>query len=157
MIPLINCINSINQNIPFYQLNHKRLFPDTPLSNVEFEGYLDRKHLCLPGQKRAPNRAWRNYYTVLCGQVLGFFKNKEDVSYLKASCSPVNVHNALCTIADDYLKRRYTFRLVITDGSEFLFACGSELEMTDWINRINFRAKLPPSQQLIHFEIAKVR
>lgn len=123
---------------------------------VEAESFLDRKQLLIPGSKRAPNRAWKNSYTVLCGQLLCFFKNRDDFSLSKASCPPINIHNALCSVADDYQKRRNTLRLVVPDGSEFLFACNSELEMDDWIQKINFRAKLPPSQQLWNFEISKV-
>ncbi|KAJ8962237.1 hypothetical protein NQ318_018209 [Aromia moschata] len=128
---------------------------DVVLPPVEAEAFLERKQLLLPGQKRASNRTWKNSYTVLCGQLLCFFKNKDDFAASKASCPPLNIHNASCTVADDYQKRKHTFRLVITDGSEFLFSCNSEVDMMDWINRITFRAKLPPSQQLLHFDIPK--
>ncbi|XP_060523506.1 spectrin alpha chain, non-erythrocytic 1 isoform X2 [Cylas formicarius] len=128
---------------------------DVVLPPVEAEAFLERKQILLPGAKRASNRAWKNSYTVLCGQLLCFFKNKDDFADSKASGAPLNIHNASCTVANDYQKRRYTFRLVVTDGSEFLFSCGSEVEMMDWVNKISFRARLPPSQQLLHFEIAK--
>ncbi|VEN48181.1 unnamed protein product [Callosobruchus maculatus] len=128
---------------------------DVILPPVEAEAFLDRKQLLLPGGKRATNRTWKNSYTVLCGQLLCFFKNKDDFAASKASCPPLNIHNAICTVAEDYQKRKHTFRLLITDGSEFLFSSGSEVEMMDWINKIKFRAKLPPSQQLLHFEITK--
>lgn len=130
---------------------------DVVLPPVEAEAFLDRKQLLLPGQKKATNRTWKNSYTVLCGQLLCFFKNKDDFAASKASCPPINIHNATCTIAEDYLKRKYTFRLIIIDGSEFLFACNSEVDMMDWINKITFRARLPPSQQLLHFDIPKVK
>ncbi|KAJ8972184.1 hypothetical protein NQ314_000314 [Rhamnusium bicolor] len=128
---------------------------DVVLPPVEAEAFLERKQLLLPGQKRASNRTWKNSYTVLCGQLLCFFKNKDDFAASKASCPPLNIHNSTCTIADDYQKRKHTFRLVVTDGSEFLFSCNSEVDMMDWINKITFRARLPPSQQLLHFDIPK--
>ncbi|CAG9824099.1 unnamed protein product [Phaedon cochleariae] len=128
---------------------------DVYLPPVEAETFLDRKQLLLPGQKRATNRTWRTSYTVLCGQLLCFFKSKDDFAASKAASPPINVHNAHCTIAADYQKRKHTFRLVITDGSEFLFSSGSEVEMNDWVNKINFRARLPPAQQLLHFEVSK--
>lgn len=53
----------------------------------------------------------------------------------------------------------YSFcRLCCTDGSEFLFLAGSEAEMEDWVNKISFHAKLPPSLQLLSYdESQKVR
>ncbi|XP_028142929.1 spectrin beta chain, non-erythrocytic 1 isoform X1 [Diabrotica virgifera virgifera] len=125
------------------------------LPPVEAEAFLERKQLLLPGQKRATNRAWKHSYTVLCGQLLCFFKTKDDFVASKANAAPLNIHNATCGIADDYQKRKHTFRLSITDGSEFLFASNSEVDMMDWINKITFRAKLPPANQLQHFEITK--
>lgn len=126
------------------------------LPPVEAEAFLERKQLLLPGQKRATNRTWKHSYTVLCGQLLCFFKNKDDFAASKANAPPLNIHNAACTIADDYQKRKHTFRLTITDGSEFLFSCNSEVDMMDWINKITFRAKLPPAHQLLNFEVSKV-
>lgn len=125
------------------------------LPPVEAEAVLERKQLFLPGQKRATNRAWKNSYTVLCGQLLCFFKTKDDFAASKANAPPLNIHNAICTVADDYQKRKHTFRLSITDGSEFLFSSNSEVEMMDWINKITFRAKLPPAHQLLHFEVTR--
>lgn len=117
---------------------------------------MERKQVLTAGAKRAQNRAWKNYYTVLCGQLLCFFKNRDDFAASKAIASPVGIHNALCSIADDYVKRKHTFRLVTSDGSEFLFSCSCEADMLDWVNKISFRARLPPSQQLINLEIHKV-
>ncbi|XP_050313156.1 spectrin beta chain, non-erythrocytic 1 isoform X2 [Anthonomus grandis grandis] len=128
---------------------------DVVLPPVEAEAFLERKQILLPGSKRASNRAWKNSYTVLCGQLLCFFKNKEDFAASKASSAPLNIHNASCSVAEDYHKRKYTFRLIIVDGSEFLFSCNTEVDMIDWVNKIKFRARLPPSQQLQHFEIHK--
>jgi spectrin beta len=122
---------------------------------ADAQSFLDRKHLQQAGAKRATNRTWKNSYTVLCGQLLCFFKNKDDFATSKASGSPINIHNAICSVADDYQKKKHTFRLVLSDGSEFLFACASDGEMDDWMQKINFRAKLPPSQQLLHLDIPK--
>lgn len=127
------------------------------LPPVELQAFLDRKQVLAAGGKRAANRAWKNSYTVLCGQLLCFFKNRDDFADSKANSPPINIHNSSCSIAGDYNKRKYTFRLQIVDGSEFLFSCANEAEMTDWVHKISFRAKLPPSQQLLHLEITKVR
>ncbi|RZC41345.1 spectrin alpha chain, non-erythrocytic 1, partial [Asbolus verrucosus] len=125
------------------------------LPPADAQSILERKQLLTAGAKRASNRTWKNSYTVLCGQLLCFFKNKDDFAASKASCPPLNIHNAVCSVADDYQKKKHTFRLNVTDGSEFLFACNSDVEMDDWLQKISFRAKLPPSQQLLHLDIPK--
>ncbi|XP_025833247.1 spectrin beta chain, non-erythrocytic 1 [Agrilus planipennis] len=129
---------------------------EVELPPVEIQAFLERKQVLSAGGKRAQNRAWKNYYTVLCGQLLCFFKNRDDFAASKAISSPVGIHNAICTVADDYVKRKHTFRLVTPEGSEFLFACNNEADMLEWVGKIRFRAKLPPSQQLINFEVQKV-
>ncbi|MFI5171476.1 MAG: hypothetical protein ACHQFW_03755, partial [Chitinophagales bacterium] len=37
---------------------------------AEMEGLLERKHELQKGQVKAPIRSWKQYYTVLCGQLL---------------------------------------------------------------------------------------
>ncbi|KAK4883333.1 hypothetical protein RN001_006652 [Aquatica leii] len=133
----------------------KSSISENELPPVEAQGFIERKQVLSAGGKRAQNRTWRNYFTVLCGQLLCFFKNKDDFAASKAISSPLGIYNAVCNIAEDYFKRKHTFRLVTSDGSEFLFSCSSEVEMLDWVNKIAFRAKLPPSQQLINLEIHK--
>ncbi|XP_044756004.1 spectrin alpha chain isoform X2 [Coccinella septempunctata] len=128
---------------------------DAALPPVEAESFLDRKQILSPNGKKATNRTWKNSYTVLCGQLMCFFKNKEDFAASKACCPPINIHNAKCSVADDYQKRKNTFRLQVNDGSELLFSTNSEGDMLDWINKIVFRARLPPSQQLLNFDIVK--
>lgn len=95
------------------------------------------------------------YFTiisVLCGQLLCFFKDIEDFSLSKAATAPITIFNAICEKADDYTKKKNVFRLKITDGSEFLFLAPSQDEMEDWVNKISFHAKLPPSLQLLSYD-----
>lgn len=132
------------------------IFTENDLPPVEIQGFLERKHVLVSGGKKAPNRQWKVCYTALCGQILCFFKNKDDFSASKALCAPIGLHNSLCMVASDYVKRKYTFRLVNTDGSEYLFSCSTDVEMLDWVEKIAFRAKLPPSQQLLNLEVPKV-
>lgn len=90
--------------------------------------------------------------SVLCGQLLCFFKDMEDFSLSKAATGPVTIYNAICEKADDYTKKKNVFRLKCTDGSEFLFLAPSQEEMKDWVNKISFHAKLPPSLQLLSYD-----
>lgn len=47
-------------------------------------------------------------------------------------------------------------RLITADGAEFLFAVEtSQAKMLDWVERINFRARLAPVDQLLSFSAAR--
>lgn len=122
------------------------------LPPVEIQGTLDRKHQLQSGGKKAALRSWKTFYTVLCGQLLCFFKDHDDFVDSKAATSPIIIYNAKCEKAEDYTKRKHVFRLCTTDGSEFLFLAASGTEMEDWINKITFHAQLPPSLQLMSYD-----
>ncbi|XP_076644007.1 spectrin beta chain, non-erythrocytic 5 kst isoform X2 [Halictus rubicundus] len=122
------------------------------LPPVEIQGLLERKHELQSAGKKAAVRSWKQYYTVLCGQLLCFFKDTEDFRLSKAATAPITIFNAICEKADDYTKKKNVFRLKCTDGSEFLFLAPCQQEMEDWVNKISFHAKLPPSLQLLSYD-----
>lgn len=128
------------------------------LPPVEIQGMLERKHDLQSGGKRSPIRSWKPFYTVLCGQLLCFFKDDDDFHTKKAATAPVNILNARCLKAENYTKKKNVLRLCLPDGSEFLFLASSPSEMNDWINKITFHANLPPNLQLMSYdESMKVR
>ena len=49
----------------------------TELPPSEMEGMLDRKQELQSGGKKATIRSWKSFYTVLCGQLLCFFKDRQ--------------------------------------------------------------------------------
>lgn len=122
------------------------------LPPVEIQGFLERKHELQSGGKRAPVRSWKPFHTVLCGQLLCFFKDEDDFCQKKAATAPVSILNARCEKADDYTKRKNVFRLHLPDGSEFLFLTSSNTELQDWVNKILFHASLPPNLQLLSYD-----
>lgn len=123
------------------------------LPPVEIQGLLERKHELQSGGKKAPVRSWKLFHTVLCGQLLCFFKDEEDFYQKKASTAPVNILNARCEKAEDYTKKKHVFRLHLPDGSEFLFLAANEEQCLDWINKISFHAALPPNLQLTPYQV----
>lgn len=125
------------------------------LPPVEIQGTLERKHELQSGGKKAPVRSWKPFYTVLCGQLLCFFKDEEDFFQKKAATAPVNILNARCEKAEDYTKKKNVFRLHLPDGSEFLFLTGSQDSLVDWINKLSFHAALPPNLQLMSYDESK--
>ncbi|KAJ0169742.1 hypothetical protein K1T71_014348 [Dendrolimus kikuchii] len=124
------------------------------LPPVEIEGYLERKQEAGCGGKRATVRSWRSYYSVLCGQLLCFFRDEVDFSSAKAAAPPVAILNARCEPAGDYTKRANVFRLGCADGAEYLFACSSKDLMRDWVAKLSFHAQLPPELQLTPYSAA---
>lgn len=120
----------------------------TELPPVEIEGYLERKQEAGCGGKRATVRSWRVYYSVLCGQLLCFFRDELDFASAKAAAPPVAILNARCEPAGDYTKRANVFRLACGDGAEYLFACNSKDLMKEWVAKLSFHAQLPPELQL---------
>ncbi|KAJ8705806.1 hypothetical protein PYW08_012852 [Mythimna loreyi] len=118
------------------------------LPPVEIEGYLERKQEAGCGGKRATVRSWRGYYSVLCGQLLCFFRDELDFASAKAAAPPVAILNARCEPAGDYTKRANVFRLACADGAEYLFACSSKDLMKEWVAKLSFHAQLPPELQL---------
>ncbi|XP_015599750.1 spectrin beta chain, non-erythrocytic 1 isoform X3 [Cephus cinctus] len=131
---------------------HQRMENLETLPPVEIQGLLERKHELQSAGKKAAVRSWKQYYTVLCGQLLCFFKDMDDFSASKAATAPITIFHATCEKADDYTKRKNVFRLKCTDGSEFLFLAPNRQEMEDWVNKISFHAKLPPSLQLLSYD-----
>nr|XP_040222398.2 spectrin beta chain, non-erythrocytic 1 isoform X3 [Anopheles coluzzii]XP_049461127.1 spectrin beta chain, non-erythrocytic 1 isoform X3 [Anopheles coluzzii] len=122
------------------------------LPPVEIQGMLERKHELQSGGKKAPVRSWKPFYTVLCGQLLCFFKDGEDFAMQKAATAPVNILNAKCERAENYTKKKNVFRLVLLDGSEFLFMTNSKESLSEWVNKLAFHAALPPNLQLLSYD-----
>ncbi|XP_048485825.1 spectrin beta chain, non-erythrocytic 5 [Plutella xylostella] len=118
------------------------------LPPVEIEGFLERKQEAGCGGKRAAVRSWRQYYCVLCGQLLCFFRDEDDFHQAKAAAPPVAIANARCEPATDYTKRGAVLRVRLADGAEFLLACPSQPLMQEWVNKLAFHARLPPPLQL---------
>jgi hypothetical protein len=51
-----------------------------------------------------------SHVSVLCGQLLCFFRDHEDFLASKAAASPVIIFKARCEKAEDYTKRKHVFR-----------------------------------------------
>nr|XP_002732400.1 PREDICTED: spectrin beta chain, non-erythrocytic 5-like [Saccoglossus kowalevskii] len=121
---------------------------------VEREGVIDRKQDLAANGKRSTHRSWKTFYTILCGQLLCFFKDKKEFSMSNSASPPINLYQCTCSPATDYTKRKHVFRVRLADASEYLFTCKSTEDMNDWISKINFHATLPPAHQLLEYDSA---
>ncbi|CAP39687.2 Protein CBR-SMA-1 [Caenorhabditis briggsae] len=115
---------------------------------IDMKGFFDRKQCQQSGGKRATIRSWKNYYGILCGQLLCFFKDEQQFIENVAAAPPVYIYGAQCEQYPEYAKRKNAFRLLIQDGSEFMFSCPDERQMLEWVAKIKFHAHLTPSNQL---------
>ncbi|GFS73886.1 spectrin beta chain, non-erythrocytic 1 [Trichonephila clavipes] len=113
------------------------------------EGFLARKQERESGGKRSTSRQWKTLYTVLCGQLLCFFKDKKAFLDSHSAKPPVNILKASCYIPRDYHKRKYVFRLELSDNSAFLFEAQNDIKRDEWMQKINFTASLLPKEQLL--------
>ncbi|CAB3398580.1 unnamed protein product [Caenorhabditis bovis] len=118
---------------------------------IDMKGYFDRKMCTMSGGKRAVVRSWKNYYGILCGQLLCFFKDETMFVENVAASPPVYIYGAVCEPYPEYAKRKHAFRLITQDGSEFIFSCPEERQMLEWVAKIKFHANLAPSNQLMSY------
>ncbi|XP_076029013.1 spectrin beta chain, non-erythrocytic 5 kst isoform X3 [Oratosquilla oratoria] len=131
---------------------HKRLENLDNLPPVEIHGYLERKQELQTGGKKATIRSWKTYYTVLCGQLLCFFKDEDDFIDQKAASSPISIFQAQVEKAEDYTKKKNVFRIITRDGAEYLLETDSVGNLDEWVTKLSFHAQLPPSMQLMSYD-----
>ena len=60
------------------------------------EGFLKNKKTRKSGGKKTTNRSWKNYYTVISGQSLWFFKDQRDFKDWKPVTATISLYNATC-------------------------------------------------------------
>ncbi|XP_063863705.1 spectrin alpha chain-like isoform X25 [Scylla paramamosain] len=131
---------------------HKRMENMANLPPVEIQGYLERKQELQSGGKKATIRSWKGFYTVLCGQLLCFFKDEEDFYDQKAASPPISIHQAKIEVAGDYTKKKHVFRIITRDNAEYLLLAESEENLEEWVTKLKFHAELPPSMQLMSYD-----
>ena len=122
---------------------------------VTMEGFLERKQQSNSGGKRSTIRSWKNYYTVISGQLLCFFKDQNDFKDWKAAAAPIFLHNATTEKASDYTKKKHVIRLVTNDGSEFLFQAASKDSQDQWLQKLIYTAGLEPSESVKKSSLAR--
>lgn len=122
---------------------------------VTMEGFLERKQQSNSGGKRSTIRSWKNYYTVISGQLLCFFKDQSAFKEWNATAAPIFLHNATCEKALDYTKKKHVIRLVSNDGSEFLFQATSRESQEEWLQKIIYTAGLEPSESVKKSSLAR--
>lgn len=134
--------------------NQNPLFPlPDPQQAKEFKyGWLLRKCCVEADGKKAPflKRSWKMFYASLRDMVL--YLHKDDKSLKNNSfdniTNAIRVHHAYATIALDYKKKQFVFRLKTADWAEYLFQTANSTELYDWVSTINTVAAMFSSPPL---------
>ena len=142
-IPRFNTRRSLRQGP-----NNRWKMDSSNMPPVTVEGFLERKQQSNSGGKRSTIRSWKNYYTVISGQLLCFFKDQGDFKDWKAAAAPIFLHNASCQKALDYTKKKHVIRLVTNDGSEFLFQAANRESQEEWLQKLIYTSNLEPSESV---------
>jgi PH/SEC7 domain-containing protein len=131
---------------PFLQM------PD-PQTAKEFKfGWLLRKCCVDSDGKRVPflKRSWKMFYASLRDMVL--YLHKDDKVFQNSTfnniTNAIRIHHAYATVASDYKKKQFVFRLKTADWSEYLFQTSNSNELYDWVGSINLVAAIFSSPPL---------
>ncbi|XP_041353644.1 spectrin beta chain-like isoform X2 [Gigantopelta aegis] len=115
--------------------------PSGSVEAVHYEGTLSRKHEREVNGKKASSRSWDKLYMVLHGASLSCYKDmkhaKSDPNTRIHHESAIDLTGASCTVASDYTKRPFVFRLTLASAAEYLFQGKDENERDIWIAKLN--------------------
>jgi len=110
----------------------------------ELEGMLVRKHEWESTTKKASNRSWEKICVVLKEQQLCFYKDQKAYKNHPEETfkgePAVDLINCTAEVATDYTKKKYVFRLRLSNGGYYLFQAADEDQMNLWVNGINSQA-----------------
>jgi len=129
-------VNSLGGTNPFLSLPSMQ-------NSLEFKsGYLTRKY-CFEADCRKVKkgyRSWKIFYVYLRDMILYCFPD-EKASKISSNYDvpeiALRVHHSLASVASDYTKRRFVFRLTTWDQAEYLFQTSGQAELDMWIKSIN--------------------
>jgi hypothetical protein len=109
---------------------------------VLLEGYLCRKSVKESRMKRAANRSWRNWFVVLRGPELYFYKPLNLMSKMQDQlCTEIlNIRHALADNMGSYKGRERIISLYLNNGAVIYLQASDSETMNAWIDGINYMA-----------------
>jgi len=118
--------------------------PDPQAAKEHKSGWLLRKCCIEADGKRAPflKRSWKMYYVTLRDMVLYLHKDDKEIkkNIFDNISNAIRVHHAYASVATDYKKKQFVFRLKTADWAEYLFQASNTNDLNEWINVINLIA-----------------
>ncbi|XP_071354370.1 spectrin beta chain, non-erythrocytic 5 [Trachinotus anak] len=100
---------------------------------IRMEGTLEIK------LKQAGNKGlehWEEVFAVLEGETLSLFKDQAAAAERTSRWPPVNMVGAVCRENSYYRRKENTFKLILEDGSQYLFAASSRELQQLWVKKL---------------------
>ncbi|XP_028993920.1 spectrin beta chain, non-erythrocytic 1 isoform X2 [Betta splendens] len=107
--------------------------PEVTVKSVRMEGRLEIK-LKHTGHKDLEH--WEEVFAVLEGDTLSLFKDRAAAAERASRWPPINMTGAVCRENSFYRRKEHTFRLVLDDGSRYLFAASSRKLQLLWVKKL---------------------
>lgn len=116
-----NTLSSNNSN-PFIEPPNPAAFA------IEYKkGYIRRKCCYEANGRRTAlgKRGWRLFYATLRDLVL-YLHREENIGFRKSQlqasvANSIRIHHSIASVATDYPKKKFVFRLVTAESAEYLF------------------------------------
>ncbi|CAF0890922.1 unnamed protein product [Brachionus calyciflorus] len=152
--PSMGISNPLNGNYTLRPLGSNPFIqmPD-PQSAKEYKyGWLLRKCCIDSDGKRSPflKRSWKMFYASLRDMVL--YLHKDDKVFKNNTfdniTNAIRIHHSYASVASDYKKKQFVFRLKTADWAEYLFQTANSNELYDWVSTINSIAAMFSSPPL---------
>ncbi|XP_076156260.1 spectrin beta chain, non-erythrocytic 5 [Alosa pseudoharengus] len=114
-------------------------------SAVRMEGMLEIR-LKHGGTKGVDN--WEAVYAVLEGQTLNLFKD-QDASEENTRFPPIGLKNAICKDNPYYRRKEHTFKIILEDGSHYMFSAESDDQWKVWAQEL--KESISPTTSQEHY------
>ncbi|XP_068070705.2 spectrin beta chain, non-erythrocytic 5 isoform X1 [Danio rerio] len=79
---------------------------------------------------------WETVYALLEEETLNLFKDQDAASENCTRWPPINLAGAICKDNPFYRRKEHTFKLMLSDGSHYLFAASSQGEQQKWLKEL---------------------
>ncbi|CAJ1074861.1 spectrin beta chain%2C non-erythrocytic 5 [Xyrichtys novacula] len=100
---------------------------------IRMEGTLEIK-LKQGGTKGLDH--WEEVFAVLQGETFSLFKDRAAAAQRTSRWPPINMVGAVCRENVYYRRKEHTFKLILEDGSQYLFAASSRDLQLLWIKKL---------------------
>lgn len=79
---------------------------------------------------------WEEVFAVLEGETLSLFKDRAAAAQRTSRWPPINMDGAVCRENVYYRRKENTFKLILQDGSQYLFAASSKDLQLLWLKKL---------------------
>lgn len=113
--------------------------PSSPVQNklredlIKMEGPLEIK-LKQGGIKGVEH--WEAVYALLEEKTLNLFMDQNAATENCTRWPPITIDGAICKDNPYYRRKNHTFKLILNDGSQYLFAASSQEELQKWLEAL---------------------